>query len=71
MVQGAETTLYAALSPELKAHSGDYLEDCAFKEPSRISQSKADQERLWEVTRGLLETWSRTKDVTEYRITEA
>lgn len=57
MIQGAETTLYAALSPELKSESGVYLEDCALKEPSRMAQNKEDQERLWELTSELLKPW--------------
>jgi hypothetical protein len=62
MTQGAETTLYAALSPELKDISGHYLEDCALKEPSKISKKLEDQERLWEVTKGLLEPWLTKSD---------
>lgn len=58
MFQGAETTLFAALSTELKADSGLYLEDSAIKEPSRISKDIDDQERLWDLTKSILATWS-------------
>jgi dehydrogenase/reductase SDR family protein X len=66
MTQGAETTLYAALSPELKGHNGEYLEDCAFKEPSKISQDENIQDRLWETTKGLLEPWLTKSDLRDY-----
>lgn len=57
MVQGAETTLYAALSSELDDHSGAYLEDCAMKTPSKWALNEKDQDRLWELTFHLLSTW--------------
>lgn len=61
MIQGAETTLYAALSPELDDVSGVYLEDCEIKEPSKIAQNEDEQERLWEVTNKLLSPWITNK----------
>lgn len=67
MTQGAETTLYAALSPELQDLNGLYFEDCAVKEPSKISMNLDDQERLWEITRGLLEPWLTIVDSREYK----
>lgn len=57
MIQGAETTLYGALSQEMKTNSGAYLEDSAIKEPSKISQDKDDQKRLWDLTGSLLAPW--------------
>lgn len=54
MTEGAETTLYAALSPELDYWSGLYLEDCAIKDPSGYSQDEHEQERLWKLTEDLL-----------------
>lgn len=57
MVQGAETTLYAALSTNLKDVSGIYLEDCDIKQPSKISQDVEEQEHLWELTKGILSQW--------------
>lgn len=61
MVQGAETTLYAALSTELDTLSGLYLEDCEIKEPSKFAQNVDEQERLWEVTNKLLSRWTTNK----------
>lgn len=54
MNEGAETTLYAALSPELRYKSGEYLEDCDVKQPSRYAQDEHEQERLWKLTETLL-----------------
>lgn len=58
VIQGAETTLYAALSRELDGVSGEYLEDCDFKQPSRASRNIENQERLWTLTNELLDKWS-------------
>lgn len=57
MVEGAETTLYAALSPELDGLSGLYLEDCAIKKPSKNAQNRQSQDHLWELTIDLLSPW--------------
>lgn len=57
LVQGAETTLYAALSPEMDEHSGAYLEDCTVKTPSKWALNETDQTRLWELTFHLLSPW--------------
>lgn len=61
MIQGAETTLYAALSPELQDISGVYLEDCEIKEPSKFAQNIDEQDRLWETTNKLLSRWVTNK----------
>lgn len=60
MVEGAETTLYATLSPELKDSSGIYLEDSAPMEPSKRAQDIDDQDRLWEITIKTLSRWMTT-----------
>lgn len=64
-IQGAETTLYALLSDEMRGISGVYLEDCCIKQPSKNAQNIEDQERLWEVTNGLLTPWAKTTDLYE------
>lgn len=56
-MQGAETTLYATLSNELDGLSGLYLEDCAIKEPNKRALKEEDQDRLWELTKDLLNDW--------------
>ncbi|KAG9511130.1 Short-chain dehydrogenase TIC 32, chloroplastic, partial [Fragariocoptes setiger] len=57
IVQGAETTLYATLSDELRGVSGVYLEDSAIAKSSRASRNVENQEKLWQVTNHLLEEW--------------
>lgn len=64
MVQGAETTLFAALSSELEYlnMSGEYLEDSAVKKPSRAARNASYQEHLWQLTEGLLQPWLTVKE---------
>lgn len=53
---GAATSIYVASAPELAAVTGGYFARCR---PSRVApwgRSDADAERLWQVTRGLLES---------------
>lgn len=57
IVEGAETTLYTVMSSELDSDTDKYLEDCAFKKPSRASRNINNQERLWHLTHLLLKTW--------------
>lgn len=66
MIHGAETTLYATLSTELDNMSGQYLEDCTIKSPSKIAYNMNEQNHLWEVTLGLLEPWL-TNEVFNHR----
>ncbi|KAJ8413479.1 hypothetical protein AAFF_G00094750 [Aldrovandia affinis] len=49
-VQGAQTSLYCALAPELDTESGGYYSDCA---PARCSRDASDDEmaqKLWELS---------------------
>ncbi|RUS74792.1 hypothetical protein EGW08_017459 [Elysia chlorotica] len=54
-VDGAQTTLYCALSPDLEEVSGKYFVDCKEKAPSRRGQSEADAKRLWELTEEIIQ----------------
>lgn len=63
MIQGAETTLYATLSRELEDMNGQYLENSALKTPSAPARDVDGQEHLWEVTKGLIEPWLTSKDL--------
>ena len=67
MTQGAETTLYAALSTELSDVSGLYLEDSAIKKPSKAARDTNEQEHLWELTHDLLDEWLTLKDAEQYQ----
>ncbi|KAI7792714.1 putative retinol dehydrogenase 12-like [Triplophysa rosa] len=49
-VQGAQTTIYCAVAPELETESGKYYSDCA---PANCSQAALDDDvaqRLWELS---------------------
>jgi hypothetical protein len=48
--QGAATTVYAALAPELEGKSGVYLSDCAIKTPSKLAQDPELAAKLWTVS---------------------
>lgn len=63
--QGASTSVYAALAPELEGHGGEYLENCAiskglntnFKEFWGMGQHAVDtesDERLWKLSEELV-----------------
>lgn len=51
--QGADTILYAALSPTLEGRGGVYLDNCCEIQSNSASYNKADAKRLWEVTQHL------------------
>ncbi|TRZ02621.1 hypothetical protein DNTS_018260 [Danionella cerebrum] len=57
-VQGAQTSIYCAVEPELSTESGKYYSDCA---PAKCSHAAMDDEvaqRLWELTCKMLTiTW--------------
>ena len=64
--QGASTTVYAALAPELDSHGGEYLEDCAISEVNEDSKAfrgmavhatnMASAERLWKMSEQMVAT---------------
>ncbi len=59
--QGAETTIYLAVSPEVEGISGKYFDQKKAVESSRISQDEETARRLWEISlelSGLKETAS-------------
>lgn len=45
--EGAATTLYCALSPEVSGQSGQYYEECQLEEPSALARDTALAARLW------------------------
>lgn len=55
VLQGAATSVYAAVAPELKGHSGAYLQDCQITQPSSQAQDTGVAEKLWTVTEQQLE----------------
>jgi retinol dehydrogenase 12 len=48
--QGAATSVFAAVAPELQGKSGAYLSDCKVTEPSREGIDAALAEQVWELT---------------------
>jgi NAD(P)-dependent dehydrogenase (short-subunit alcohol dehydrogenase family) len=52
--QGAETPLYAALSPELDGKTGKYLKDRMIVPPNRLAEDAALANQLWQETARLL-----------------
>ncbi|XP_027195881.2 polyprenol dehydrogenase-like [Dermatophagoides pteronyssinus] len=55
---GAETIIYASLSSQLNRKNGEYFEDSKPVRSSSLSYNLDQQNRLWMVTRNLLEKWT-------------
>ncbi|XP_074640680.1 retinol dehydrogenase 13-like isoform X2 [Tubulanus polymorphus] len=55
--EGAQTSLYAALSKDLDGVSGKYLSNCAIEEASKEARDEKAAERLWLIS----EKWTRLK----------
>lgn len=45
--EGAQSSLYAALSPDLKNHSGAYIKDEKIAQPTRLASNDKIAEKLW------------------------
>ena len=52
--QGAATTCYVALNPQLKGVTGKYFADCNEEKTSKHARSDALAERLWEFSEELI-----------------
>lgn len=48
--QGAQTTIYCAVSEEMEGVSGKYLADCAFRTPSVGAQDEEAARKLWDMS---------------------
>ena len=48
--QGAQTTIYCAVSEEMEGVSGKYLADCAIKDPSKRAQDDDAARKLWDLS---------------------
>ena len=53
-LQGAQTSLYAALEPSIQEKSGAYFSDCKETNASRRALVEKDQDRLWEISEKLV-----------------
>uniref|UniRef100_A0A4W5MTJ1 Retinol dehydrogenase 12, like n=1 Tax=Hucho hucho TaxID=62062 RepID=A0A4W5MTJ1_9TELE len=49
-VQGAQTTIYCAVAPELETESGGYYRDCAPANYSRSASDDGTAQKLWELS---------------------
>lgn len=52
--QGASTTCYVALSPELEGVTGKYFADCNESECSNLANDESEAYKLWKQTRILI-----------------
>jgi retinol dehydrogenase 12 len=52
-VQGARTSIFLAMAPEVEGASGGYYERCRLRAPSPAAQNEADAERLWQASERL------------------
>lgn len=55
--EGAETVLFAAVSPEMGDQTGKYLEDSRVYRSSRHSYDESAQDQLHEQTKRMLKPW--------------
>jgi len=53
--QGAATTVFAAISPELTGRGGLYLSDCEVAEPAAWASDPDDAARLWALSEALVQ----------------
>jgi NAD(P)-dependent dehydrogenase (short-subunit alcohol dehydrogenase family) len=53
VVEGAQTSIYVASSPELEGASGLYFADCTPTKPSRWARDDHEAQRLWELSEEL------------------
>ncbi|KAM8731317.1 retinol dehydrogenase 12 [Acanthopagrus schlegelii] len=57
-VEGAQTTIYCAVEPQLDSQSGGYFSDCAAARCSRAASDDDSAQKLWEISCNLLSiTW--------------
>ncbi|XP_021730053.1 short-chain dehydrogenase TIC 32, chloroplastic-like [Chenopodium quinoa] len=52
--QGAATTCYVALHPQVKGISGEYFNDCDLAKPSKLAQDNTLARKLWEFSMELV-----------------
>eukprot|EP01099_Mayorella_cantabrigiensis_P008946 TRINITY_DN921_c0_g1_i4.p1 TRINITY_DN921_c0_g1~~TRINITY_DN921_c0_g1_i4.p1 ORF type:complete len:373 (-),score=106.55 TRINITY_DN921_c0_g1_i4:117-1196(-) len=57
IAQGAATTVYAAIAPELKGKGGLYFSDCAPSPTSEAVTLLSNQEKLWNLSESMIQRW--------------
>jgi len=53
-VQGAATTCYVALHPQVKGVSGEYFSDSNLSKPSKQAQDAGLAKKLWDFSMSLI-----------------
>ena len=53
-IQGAQTTIYCAVSEEMEGVTGQFVVDCKIKKPNPQALDNEIAERLWEVSTELV-----------------
>ena len=56
VIKGALTSIYLASSEEVEGVSGEYFDKCKLIKSSKVSYSKNDQNKLWEISESFLES---------------
>ncbi|KAI8546319.1 hypothetical protein RHMOL_Rhmol07G0107600 [Rhododendron molle] len=54
--QGASTTCYVALNPQVKGESGEYFSDCNIAKPSALAKDDELAKKLWDFSMSLTDT---------------
>ena len=52
-IQGAQTSIYCAIAPELEGVTGCYFKECAVSECSEKAKDKGMAKKLWEISERL------------------
>ena len=52
--EGAQTTIYLAVSKEVEGTSGKYFADCKEQEPANTAQDDAAAAKLWHISAELV-----------------
>ena len=65
--QGAITTVYACISPDVEGKGGDYLSNCRNGDVSSIANNTQVQDKLWDVMLSLLKV-EKFGDVLEWEV---
>jgi NAD(P)-dependent dehydrogenase (short-subunit alcohol dehydrogenase family) len=53
-IQGAQTSIYAAISPSVKGKGGSYLADCAVTKPLPQGHDPVISKKLWDISANLV-----------------
>jgi hypothetical protein len=66
--QGAATTCYVALNPQLKGVTGKYFADCNEQKTSKLAKTDASWNQLWKFSKELISSGSRFGKGESFRV---